>query len=77
MLKVIKTKVEKNTTTITYDAGDDVFQIQSRRTLTPYFDRSSRRPRFMRPRTRYIVTKRGKDFQEFDSLKAAAQFIRG
>lgn len=77
MLKVIKTTVDKGVTTITYDAGDDVFQIQSRRTLTPYFDRSSRRPSFMRPRTRYIVTMHGKDFQEFDSLKAAAQFIKG
>lgn len=77
MLKVIKTKVERNTTTITYDAGDDIFQIQSRRTLVPYFERVSRRPRFMRPRTRYIVTKHGRDFQEFDSLKAAAQFIKG
>jgi hypothetical protein len=77
MLKVLKTTVDKGMTTITYDAGDDMFQIESRRTLTPYFERVSRRPRFMRPRTRYIVTMRGKDFQEFDSLKAAAQFIRG
>lgn len=77
MLKVIKTTVDKGVTTITYDAGDDVFQIQSRRTLVPYFERRSRRPQFMRPRTRYIVTMHGKDFQEFDSLKAAAQFIKG
>lgn len=77
MLKVLKTTVANGMTTITYDAGDDIFKIQSRRTLTPYFERVSRRPRFMKPRTRYIVTMHGRDFQEFDSLKAAAQFIRG
>lgn len=76
MLKVIKTTVANGMTTTTFDAGDDTFQIQSRRTLVPYYG-TSKQPRFMRPKTRYIVTLHGKDFQEFDSLKAAAQFIKG
>lgn len=77
MIKVIKTTLDAGIATIYFDVGDNIFQVQSRTTLVPYFDRWSRRPRFMARKTKYIVTKSGKDFQTFDSLNAAVQFIRG